>query len=164
MSEMPMLPSVLQEQNHTSWTEFAAWFVILICAALLANIAYPVISQYDTDEKYMFEKIAEHVADDYEYSAHIFDCSEFSDELYNRLVFAGYEHVRIEAGCKPDSNNTLTADYDACHAWVVLTLGNEELFIESTTGEVKRKPYYRKKFPFMIHIIKSSEVVEWESA
>jgi len=157
-----IIPSVLQDeqQDRFTWSEFAAMFLILVAASLLGNILFTALYVTDaSDHKYQFEKIARNVAGDYEYEIHVFDCSEFSEELYHRLIEAGYEHVRVEGGCMPDKNNSATADYDACHAWVVLTLGHEEIFIESVTGAIKTKAHYRKNFPFINHIVKSSEAI-----
>lgn len=166
MSQIPIIPSVLQDeqQDRFTWFEFCAVFLILVSAVLAGNILFIMIfaDAQEPSHKYRFEKIAAHVADDYEYSVHIFDCSEFSDELYNRLIYAGYEHVRVEGGCRPDKNNSALADYDACHAWVVITLGNEEIFIEATSGAIMSKPYYRKRFPHINHIVKSSEAIYYE--
>ena len=156
----PLFPSVIGERNNQlGFYGFVLIILILIVTALMGQILYSMIFQEQDNNKFIFEKIAEHVANDYEYSVHIYDCSEFSNELFNRLIYAGYDKVRIEGGCMPDVNNTATADYDECHAWVVLTLGNEEIFIESVTGEIKTKQYYRKKFPYIYHIVKSSEVI-----
>ena len=160
-----IIPSVLQEkeQDRFTWSEFFAVFLILVAAGLIANIMMVMMFAQEPTHKYRFEKIAAHVAEDSEYSVNIYDCSEFSDELYNRLIYAGYEHVRIEGGCRPDKNNSETADSASCHAWVVLTLGNEEIFIESTSGKIKSKPYYRKRFPYVYHISKSTEAMqEWK--
>lgn len=105
-------------------------------------------------EEYHFEKIIRHTADDYEYERSIFDCSDFSEELYNRLEYAGHD-VRIESGCRT-VNETSNIDFNSCHAWVVLILGNEEIYIESTTGEIKTESYYREKYPVWNDILKST--------
>ena len=107
-----------------------------------------------TDNEYQFEKIANHVADDYTYTVNVFDCTEFSDELYNRLEYAGYKEVRIMSGCRTINDTSAIADFNNCHAWVVLTLGAEEIYIESTTGEIKSKAYFVENFPAWNHIRK----------
>ncbi len=117
-----------------------------------------------TSEEYMFEKIANHVADDYEYNVNVFDCTEFSEELYNRLQYAGYEDIKIKVGCQTINKTSELADFDNCHAWVVLTLGPEEIYIESTSGEIRTKSYYANKFPAWNYIEKSTiPQLQWES-
>lgn len=40
-----------------------------------------------------------------------------------------------------------------CHAWVVLILGNEDIYIESTSGKILDKKYYAKNYPLKHKII-----------
>ena len=129
--------------------------VFIVSCAYTGTMIYDEYGFHFSDNKYMFEKIAKHVAEDYEYKVHVFDCSEFSEELYNRLEYAGYENIRIQAGCGTLNKTSETADFDNCHAWVVLTLGNEEIHIESTSGEILSKTYYLENFPAWNYIIKS---------
>jgi len=112
-------------------------------------------SGYTSHDEYMFEKIAKHVASDYEYEVNVFDCTEFSDELYNRLEYAGYKDIKIMSGCRT-INDTEIADFDNCHAWVILTLGPDEIYIESTSGEIKSKAHFFENFPAWNHIRKST--------
>jgi len=112
--------------------------------------------QGSSDKEYMFEKIANHVASDYEYEINLFDCTEFSDELYNRLEYAGYKDIKIISGCRT-INDTEIADFNSCHAWVVLTLGPDEIYIESTSGEIKTKAHFANKFPAWNYVRKSTD-------
>lgn len=130
--------------------------VIIACTFVGCGIYNEQDYLFKESNEYMFEKIAEHVASDYEYEIHVFDCTEFSNELYNRLEYAGYKDVKIKIGCKTINKTTELADFDNCHAWVVLTLGPEEIYIESTSGEIKTKKYFDDKFPAWNYIKKST--------
>ena len=134
--------------------------VIVIIASAFIGCAtyheYGYLLYGETTEEYMFEKIAERVASDYEYEIHVFDCTEFSKELYNRLEYTGYEDIKIMIGCQTINKTSELADFDNCHAWVVLTLGPEEIYIESTTGEIKTKKYFNDKFPAWNYVKKST--------
>jgi hypothetical protein len=147
-----------EEYNMGAITEFVGkmiegilLLVIVICCGVLSLYTYHtyVVNNPNQDNLYLFEKIANHVASDYTYEEDIFDCSEYSHELYDRLKCAGYDKIDVVRGCE-NINQT------ECHAWVVLTLGKEEIHIESTRGMILPKAYYMKNYPYHRYVTHST--------
>jgi len=132
----------------------ALFFVgILFITNILADYAYATLHPIQSEDRYLFENIAKQVASNHKFILNIFDCSDFSQELYLNLIAAGYDKVDIQTAC---NSILLNNTYSQCHAWVVLTLGNEDIYIESITGDIKSKTYFSNKFPYDFQITNST--------
>lgn len=74
------------------------------------------------------EELAINVSEGHVYKLHRFDCTDFSRELRRRLVEKGIK-ARCNFGTLKDASYPL-------HTWVVVSVGNLEIPVESTGGYI----------------------------
>jgi hypothetical protein len=136
------------------------WFIILgliiVCSASLfyaipeesfaefiieANIFPFHYSDGDIHRRALFEdleKTAQEVAAAHEYELHVFDCTDFSEELGEKLREKGYDAYCVFGFLE-------TSDYRN-HTWIEVNISGDLLEIESTQGFIIDEDYFNENY------------------
>jgi len=92
-----------------------------------------------------FIDIAQQVASSHEYKANEFDCTEFSETLYDELYKAGWES-KLKTGYYYEDGETCTGfnkeEFNCRHDWLCLT----NVCIEATAGTVIDPEDYKLRY------------------
>lgn len=113
--------------------------LIINSSKINSKSIYPIIEKDYYSSVLDFEKIeiiAQDVANSHEYKLHVFDCTDFSKELKNKLRELGYK-----AQCTAGMNYAFT-DYPK-HTWISVWINNQRFEIESTGGYFISKEDYK---------------------
>jgi hypothetical protein len=79
-------------------------------------------------------KISKNVSESYIYELHVFDCTDFSKELVDRLKKEG-----IKSQCTAGNNWAFSYTN---HTWVSAWINNDRIEIEATSGEIINNENY----------------------
>jgi len=82
-----------------------------------------------------FEKIAQNLAEEYDYIPDVFDCTEFSEELNKRYKMKGWKSkkISVKVDCNSELfNSTICRKYNGRHDIVYV----KDVYVEATTGEI----------------------------
>lgn len=119
-------------------------FIILVLLILVVKPVDSIVElepdtiKTDYTIKQIIENAAREVANSHEYKLHVFDCTDFSEELVMRL-----KHFGFDAYCVFGKHKT--SDYPL-HTWVEVEINGEVIPVESTAGSIISPENYKENY------------------
>jgi transglutaminase-like putative cysteine protease len=119
----------LQPQETTNITLLSSTVVNL-------NFTQDYIANKNTITYDTIYALADNVSSSHEYILNVYDCTDFSSKLVDRLKVAG-----IKAECTAGYYNQ-----DVPHTWVTAWVGEKEIHIEATGGYIIDDEDYKQNY------------------